>query len=194
MRRSEVQNWFRTILNHSGPGGNPRSKTQNPRRLWTLENGKMGGCPMGMRALVTNLKIKATGDHVEWVSVRDCIDLAPVATALMGPAAGRRGERGRRLWWSCPFHKDANPSFCIDPRKPYWRCFGSGEHGDAANLVMRLRGVTFPEAIRLLADQTGLVASAPIRPTVQGPGPSPQNPRHSGPGPERHRSSPPIRR
>ena len=92
---------------------------------------------------------------IDWKALRDRIDLAAVATALMGPAPGRRGERGRRLWWSCPFHEDANPSLGIDPGKAWWRCFGCDEKGDAANLVMRLRGLPFPEAVRWLADFAG---------------------------------------
>ena len=51
--------------------------------------------------------------RIDWNEIRDRIDLAAVATALMGPAPGRRGERGRRLWWRCPFHEDRNPSFCV---------------------------------------------------------------------------------
>ena len=81
--------------------------------------------------------------RIDWKELRDRIDLAAVATALMGPAPGRRGERGRRLWWSCPFHEDGNPSFYIDPGKPYWKCYGCQERGDAANLVMHLRSVPF---------------------------------------------------
>jgi hypothetical protein len=50
--------------------------------------------------------------RLDWPSVRDRVDLTAVATALLGEPAGRRGERGRRLWWSCPFHPDRNPSFC----------------------------------------------------------------------------------
>ena len=80
-----------------------------------------------------------------------------VVTALMGPAPGRRGERGRRLWWSCPFHEDRNPSFCVEPGKPWWRCYGCGEHGDAPALAMRLQGMTFPEAVHWLAGQSGLI-------------------------------------
>ena len=47
-------------------------------------------------------------DRIDWSSVRDRIDLVAVATALLGPAPGRRGERStRRLWWPCPFHEDS---------------------------------------------------------------------------------------
>ncbi len=90
-----------------------------------------------------------------------------VATALLGPAPGRRGERStHRLWWRCPFHEDTNPSFCLTPGNPWWKCWGCGEHGDAAALVMRMRGVTFPEAVRWLAEQAGIVTPSgkPARP------------------------------
>jgi hypothetical protein len=89
-------------------------------------------------------------NRIDWQSLRDRIDLAAVATGLLGPAPGRRGERGRKLWWSCPFHEDRNPSFAVDPGKPWWRCYGCSESGDAASLVMRLERVAFPEAIAIL--------------------------------------------
>lgn len=57
---------------------------------------------------------------------------------------------GRKLWWSCPFHEDTNPSFCVEPGKGWWKCFGCGESGDAAALVMRLEGMAFPEAVAYL--------------------------------------------
>src|SRR3954447_26775749 len=93
----------------------------------------------------------------DWSSARDTIDLAAVAPRLMGPAPGRRGERGRKLWWNCPFHEDANPSFCVDPGKPWWRCWGCGEHGDAPGLVMKLNHVGFPEAVRLVSEVSGVI-------------------------------------
>jgi len=34
----------------------------------------------------------ATGDRIDWSEIRDRVDLAAVATALLGPAPGRRGE------------------------------------------------------------------------------------------------------
>src|SRR4051812_40247498 len=92
----------------------------------------------------------------DWSAVRDGIDLAEVATRLMGPAPGRRGERSGRLWWVCKFHDDNNPSLCIKPGGHQWRCFGCGAKGDAVELVRRLNpGMTFPEAVRFLAGAGG---------------------------------------
>jgi DNA primase len=119
--------------------------------------------------------ITVPAGDLDWSEVRDRVDLAAIATALLGPAQVRRGERGRRLWWSCPLgtHDDRNPSFCVDPGKAWWRCFRCNEHGDAPALVMRVQGVTFPEAVRQLAEQAGIVAPSgkpapwggkPIRP------------------------------
>src|SRR3954447_20802288 len=97
------------------------------------------------------MKPTFSGPRVDWTAERDAIDLAALATNLLGPAPGRRGERGRKLWWSCPFHEDPNPSFVVEPGKPRWKCYGCEAHGDAATLVMKLNGWTFPEATAYLA-------------------------------------------
>src|SRR4051812_26137028 len=109
------------------------------------------------------------GDWIDWKAERDRIDLAAVATRLLGPAPGRRGERStRKLWWTCPFHEDRNPSLCIEPGKSWWRCYGCGERGDAASLAMKVGGMTFPEAVAYLTGGTS--PSGKSRP---GPGPKP---------------------
>ena len=110
--------------------------------------------------------------RLDWRSERDQIDLARVATSLLGEPPGRRGSRG--LWWPCPFHGDRNPSFHVDPSRRTWQCFGCGAKGDAAELVMRLRGVTFPEAIRIL---TG----GDLGPTIHRSTPPPQPVQSVGP-------------
>jgi hypothetical protein len=103
------------------------------------------------------VKTRFPTDRPDWSEVKDRIDLAVVATALLGPAPGRRGDRGR-LWWSCPFHDDKNPSFVIVPGTPWWHCFGCGEHGDAMDLVRRLNpGWSFQESATWLAEQAGVV-------------------------------------
>ena len=85
----------------------------------------------------------------DWSDIKDRTDLGVVATALLGPAPGRRGERG--LWWRCPFHEDKNPSFRVDARKGWWKCYGCSEHGDAAALVMKVNKCGFPDAVAYLA-------------------------------------------
>jgi hypothetical protein len=50
-------------------------------------------------------------ERVDWEAERDRIDLVDVATRLLGPALGRRGERSGMPWWVCPFHEDRNPWF-----------------------------------------------------------------------------------
>jgi len=106
------------------------------------------------------------GTPTDWKTERERIDLAAVATRLLGPAPGRRGERGRKLWWPCPLHQDRNPSFCVDPGKTRWKCYGCGAYGDAAALVMRLEGLTYPEAVAYL---TG----GPVPPGRPRPRPTP---------------------
>jgi hypothetical protein len=116
--------------------------------------------------------------RINWRTVRDTSDLAEAATRLLGPAPGRRGARGRKLWWLCPLgtHEDQNPSFCITPGKPWWKCFGCGEHGDAATLVMKTKGVTFPAAVAFLAG-----GPAPTRPLTSRPRPPERPPANALP-------------
>jgi hypothetical protein len=116
-------------------------------------------------------EMTVSGPRLDWKAERERIDLAAVATNLLGPAPGRRGERGRRLWWSCPFHEDRNPSFAVDPRKRWWKCYGCGVSGDAATLVMRLEGLSFPEAIERLTggppSRRRSPAKAAVRPVAR---------------------------
>jgi len=113
----------------------------------------------------------------DWKAQRERIDLAAVAIRLLGEPPGRRGERGRRLWWSCPFHPDHNPSFCVDPDKPWWRCYGCEAKGDAAALVMRVIRCTFPEAVAYLSGGPPPAG----RPRLPKPGPRPEPPADPGP-------------
>jgi DNA primase len=115
---------------------------------------------------------------VDWKAERERIDLAVVATNLLGPAQGRRGEHGRRLWWLCPFHEDRNPSFCVELGKAWWKCYGCDAHGDAADLVMRLKRVTFLEAVAYLTGGPAPTTpgKAPGRPRDERPVGTPSEP------------------
>ena len=66
-------------------------------------------------------------------------------------------QAGRSYIGLCPFHKEKTPSFTVSPDKQIFYCFGCGEGGNALAFVMKINGLTFPEAIRYLAKKTGVV-------------------------------------
>jgi DNA primase len=56
----------------------------------------------------------------------------------------------------CPFHKETKPSFSVNPAKEIFYCFGCQKGGSVFNFVMEIERVTFPEAIKIVADKSGV--------------------------------------
>lgn len=56
----------------------------------------------------------------------------------------------------CPFHQERTPSFIVSPERQTFHCFGCGKGGNVFRFLMEMDGVTFPEAVRALADQVGI--------------------------------------
>ncbi len=63
---------------------------------------------------------------------------------------------GRTLKGLCPFHREKTPSFTVMPDQQRWRCYGCGLYGDVFTFIMQLEQLTFPEAVRLLAERAGM--------------------------------------
>ena len=64
---------------------------------------------------------------------------------------------GRHFKALCPFHKERTPSFHVNTDKQIFHCFGCGVGGNVFGFLMQQERVTFPEAVRQLAQQAGVL-------------------------------------
>ncbi len=56
----------------------------------------------------------------------------------------------------CPFHTEKTPSFSVHSGHQFFKCFGCQVGGDVLSFVMKIEGVTFFEALKLLAERNGI--------------------------------------
>ncbi len=56
----------------------------------------------------------------------------------------------------CPFHEERTPSFYVVPAKGFYKCFGCNESGDVFTFLMKRTGLSFLDAVRHLAERTGV--------------------------------------
>ena len=60
---------------------------------------------------------------------------------------------GRSFKALCPFHQEKTPSFIVNAERQIFHCFGCGEGGDVISFVMKYEQLTFPEALKFLAER-----------------------------------------
>ena len=56
----------------------------------------------------------------------------------------------------CPFHNEKTPSFSVHATRQFYHCFGCGESGDVFAFIQKVENISFPEAVRLIAQKLGV--------------------------------------
>ena len=78
----------------------------------------------------------------------------PIETVMGGYVNMIR--RGRNYVCSCPFHSEKTPSCTVFTDTQNFYCFGCGAGGDVITFIMKIENLTFPEAVKLLAQRSGM--------------------------------------
>lgn len=88
-------------------------------------------------------------DKIE--EVRSRADIVEIVGAHV-----RLRRAGRNFVGLCPFHNEKTPSFSVNAERGFFHCFGCNTGGSVFNFIMRVEGLTFPEAVRSLARKYGV--------------------------------------
>ena len=68
-------------------------------------------------------------------------------------------QRGKNYLCVCPFHDDHSPSMSVSAEKQIYKCFSCGETGNVFTFVSKYEGVSFIEAVAIVASKCGLKLS-----------------------------------
>ena len=83
--------------------------------------------------------------------VRHSADIVRVVSDYMSLKGAGSAFKGL-----CPFHSEKTPSFSVHREKQIFHCFGCGAGGDVFSFVMLAEKVSFPEAVRIVAEKCGV--------------------------------------
>lgn len=81
---------------------------------------------------------------------------------IIQPYAQDLKKKGANWMACCPFHQEKTPSFSVNPSKGFYKCFGCGKGGTAFNFLMEMEGLNFPEAIKRVAEISGVMLPEPV--------------------------------
>lgn len=97
--------------------------------------------------------------------VRQAIDIVD----LVGRFIQLR-RQGRIYVGLCPWHEDTRPSLQVNPERQSFKCWVCDIGGDIFSFMMKMEGVSFPEALQMLADQAGIAIKPAQSPAGRGEG------------------------
>ena len=84
-------------------------------------------------------------------TVRNSADIIKVVSDYVSLKAAGSSFKGL-----CPFHSEKTPSFTVHRDKQFFHCFGCHKGGDVFSFVMEAERVSFPEAVRIVAEKCGI--------------------------------------
>lgn len=71
-------------------------------------------------------------------------------------------KKGANWMGCCPFHQEKTPSFSVNPQKGFYKCFGCSKGGNCYTFLMEMEGLSFPEAVKRVAEISGVMLPEPI--------------------------------
>lgn len=80
--------------------------------------------------------------------IKDAANIVEVVSEFV--ALKKAGANYKGL---CPFHNEKTPSFIVSPARGTCHCFGCGKGGNSINFIMEHQQMTYPEALRWLANK-----------------------------------------
>jgi len=86
--------------------------------------------------------------------VRDSADIVDVVSQYVDLK-----QRGPNFFGLCPFHNEKTPSFSVAPAKQIYYCFGCNSGGNAFSFLMDYQQISFPDAVKVLADRYNIPIS-----------------------------------
>jgi DNA primase len=86
--------------------------------------------------------------------VRDTADIVDLISAYIDLK-----KAGKNFLGLCPFHAEKEPSFTASLEKQIFHCFGCGQGGDVFTFVMQYHNLSFPEAVRFVAQRYGIAVT-----------------------------------
>lgn len=63
-------------------------------------------------------------------------------------------KQGKYMKGLCPFHSEKTPSFTVTPDRQIFYCYGCGKGGNAIKFRMEIEGLSFPEAVKIMAEES----------------------------------------
>jgi len=87
---------------------------------------------------------------------KDALKLQADIVRIVGDYVKLKKAGAQNFSGLCPFHNEKTPSFSVHATRQFFHCFGCGVSGDVFSFVQKIENLTFPEAVRLVAQKLGV--------------------------------------